>query len=194
VKPPGLTYHLKQHSSFLQKTKDEELAENQKHPGRPCSFSEVQLHAIADFARRESSEDRLVLYDDIDRFVFGSLGVSAGEDSIKAAIREARTKLVPAKTQERSRREIDPQVLHKHFVDLEMINGAPCSFVFNVDESGQQDWMDKRHLQCYIPSENPNDHLTFSVERSSHRSPVLVGISFVWKTLQTPHCCAANHN
>ena len=65
-----------------------------------------------------------------------------------------------------------------------VINGTPSICNVNVDESGQQDWIDKRNLQCYILADNPCEELTISNDRSSHRSTVLVGISLSGKLLK----------
>ena len=51
VKRPGLMYHLSKHTEFLQKTEEQKIDENNKHPGRPSSFNDEQLGRISDFVR-----------------------------------------------------------------------------------------------------------------------------------------------
>ena len=139
IKRRGLMYHFEQHSKFLKLTEEEKKDHNKLHYGRPCSFNDQQLKSIRDYVSKERTQDRLVLFEDIEKFVFGVLGLEIGEATIRAAIKDAGLKLVPAKAQERSSREIDPQCIDHYFSELAVINGTPSNFVINIDESGQQD-------------------------------------------------------
>jgi hypothetical protein len=45
---------------------------------------------------------------------------------------------------EKGRVQFDPQELQVYFEDLtRLVTGKPAAFVFNLDESGFQDWVDK---------------------------------------------------
>ena len=177
-------FHFMNHAKFLQKSEEEKRLENDSRSGRPTTFSKDQLKMIIDFVRKETSEDKLVLFEDIDRFVFSTLGIEICEMTIRTAIKAAGIKLVVAKPAERQRRELDPHIIEKYFEELKCINGTPSSLVINLDESGQQDWVDRRSQQCYVPSDHPSDHMTYSVDRSSHRSTSLVGIALSGKLLK----------
>jgi len=119
----------------------------------------------------------LVLFEDIDRFIDNCLGIEIGEDAARMAIKEAGVKIVSAKPVDRQRRDLDPEILKKYLGDLKIVDGTPSHFVYNIDESGQHDWVDKRDLKCYIAADNPAEKVTLPVDRSCHRSTALVCIS-----------------
>ena len=112
------------------------------------------------------------------------MGINARVESIKCATLEAGLKTVIAKPRERARREIDPTTIKKYFAGLSVINGTPSKFVINIDETGQQEWADKRELNYYIPSDNQATEITYAVDRSGHRSTAVVAISLSGKLLK----------
>jgi hypothetical protein len=70
------------------------------------------------------------------------------------------------------------EVIEDHFSRLaQNIANVPASFIFNIDESGFQEFADAYEIQVVVPASFPHDSVTVPVNRSEKRSRMLAAIS-----------------
>jgi hypothetical protein len=79
---------------------------------------------------------------------------------------------------EKERLECDLDEIRAHFELLDRnVTGAPAAFVFNLDESGFQDWADRLERMVIVPSACQTDKVGIPIDRYTKRSSLLVGIA-----------------
>ena len=74
---------------------------------------------------------------------------------------------------ESDRVDCDPEEIDEYFVNLENIldGSIPAPFVINIDQSGFQEWADKRNLIV------TKDEIKIPVARATKRASILAGIA-----------------
>jgi hypothetical protein len=76
---------------------------------------------------------------------------------------------------EKKRLECNMSEIRSYFEILsENITGVPAGFVFNLDESGFQDWEDRRERMVITPSIYGADSIEISVDRDTKGSSLFV--------------------
>jgi hypothetical protein len=84
---------------------------------------------------------------------------------------------VPGLPMEEQRMEVAPDQIRDYFANLpSVISGAPCHFVFNINETGHQEWADREPLKCSIPKEGQRDFVSFPVWRTGKRITLIACI------------------
>jgi hypothetical protein len=79
---------------------------------------------------------------------------------------------------EQARVNCDPAEISGFFDRLERhVEGLPSAFVFNFDESGCQDWADRRKRTVSVPGTDQKSEIAYSVDRATKRSSSLVCIA-----------------
>jgi hypothetical protein len=79
---------------------------------------------------------------------------------------------------EKQRVECDVAEIHSYFAVLsENVNDVPAPFVFNLDESGFQDWVDRRERSVIVPSTYRDDTIGMPVDRAVKRTSLLLCIA-----------------
>ena len=80
---------------------------------------------------------------------------------------------------ESDRVDCDPEEIDEYFVNLENIldGSIPAPFVINIDQSGFQEWADKRNLIVVVPADFTQDEIKIPVARTTKRASILAGIA-----------------
>ena len=75
--------------------------------------------------------------------------------------------------------DCDPEEINDYFDHLEsaLDSSIPAPFIINIDQSGFQEWADKRNLVVVVPAEVTQDEIKIPVARTTKRAPILVGIA-----------------
>jgi hypothetical protein len=70
------------------------------------------------------------------------------------------------------------------------IEGVPAHFIFNMDEMGHQEWVDRKEITCVVPHCHEGDHVNFPVTRIGKRITLIACIaldgSFLKPTIIVP--------
>ena len=80
---------------------------------------------------------------------------------------------------ENNRVDCDPEEINDYFDHLESVldGSIPAPFVINIDQSGFQEWADKRNLVVVVPAEVTQDEIKIPVARTTKRASILAGIA-----------------
>ena len=75
--------------------------------------------------------------------------------------------------------DCDPEEINDYFDHLESVldGSIPAPFVINIDQSGFQEWADKRNLVVVVPAEVTQDEIKIPVARTTKHASILAGIA-----------------
>jgi hypothetical protein len=91
---------------------------------------------------------------------------------------DPRIRSFPALPMESNRLEVTGEQVTNYFSHLfQTISGAPCHFVFNMDEMGHQDWADAKETVCYGSADSTEDRLYYPVPRTGKRITLIACIA-----------------
>ena len=87
-------------------------------------------------------------------------------------------KVVTGHPMENERIFCQPEKIDQYFDQLEEILkfGIPPEFIINIDESGFQEWVDARRLQCIVPADCNKSSVKIPRDRSTKKATLLGGI------------------
>jgi hypothetical protein len=71
----------------------------------------------------------------------------------------------------------DEEIRQWYIALAKEIKAIPSSFIFNVDETGCNDWVDKRELHVLVPSDYKYETIPLPIDRNSKRSTLTACIS-----------------
>jgi len=167
VLPATLKHHKHEHEEFLKMSAEQQCSTFRKVPGRKSLISESVSDALKNFISSHYSTQHPVnfeaIHQEAERLVRGEIGTDALHKHITQVLH---FKAVTGIPEEAQRLQVTDQQIEMYFQQLQVINGAPSSLVLNLDESGQQDWVDKRREKVYIPSSDSAKFVRFPVSRA----------------------------
>ena len=171
IERPTVQYHIN-HPFFS--------FENIPRPvGRiPLLSEDERIHLIQWIAKTHELRHPAT-YQVISEFIQDQFGKRLCLDTIRHMVYSMEElKVVTGKPMESDRIFCDSQKIDQYFCDLEacLEFGIPPEFIFNIDESGFQEWVDARNLQCVVPSSYPKTTVKIPRDRASKRSTMLGGI------------------
>jgi hypothetical protein len=113
---------------------------------------------------------------DVLDFLASVFALHINADTLRKRIRgDHELRMVEAHPMERQRVECDPGEILQYARRLATsVNGTPAAFVFNLDESGFQEWADRRESKVVVPSGFRDDSIMVPVDRNVKRSSLLV--------------------
>ena len=85
---------------------------------------------------------------------------------------------IQAQPMEPGRFNLNGSEIHNYFEKLiATISGTPAELVFNVDESGFQEWVDTKHIFACVPPACKEKIIKFPLPRNGKRATMIVGVS-----------------
>jgi hypothetical protein len=60
---------------------------------------------------------------------------------------------------------------------MEVTDGVPAHFVFNLDEMGHQDWADRTEKTRLVPADHPSKQVNVPVSRTGKRIPLMAAMT-----------------
>jgi hypothetical protein len=88
------------------------------------------------------------------------------------------TKIIIGEPKEDCRVHTSDEEIKSFYIEIsKLIRTIPSSFIFNVDEKGCSDWVDKRELQVIVPADYHSDVIDIPIDRNSKRSTLTACIS-----------------
>jgi hypothetical protein len=133
-----------------------------KKPGRPSSFS----------------KDPLTLHElqgDL-QFIFN---INISDDTLRHYLYSLpKVHMVIGKPKDSKRVLVADSDLKQWYLELQTdIKTIPAAFLFNMDETGCCDWVDKKEIHVLVPSSYKEKTIEFPVDRNSKRSTLFACVS-----------------
>ena len=70
--------------------------------------------------------------------------------------------------------EFDENIVNDYFVKLStLLKDVPIGWLYNIDETGQQDFVDSREIYVVVPKDMDTKNLKYPVDRNGKRSTVI---------------------
>ena len=146
--------------------------------GRPSFLNQKQLTLTEEFIMTCFLQKEPVSYVDLFYFFDNHFGLQLNMDTIRHIVYKFENfKTITGKPMEDERIMCDTDEIDEYFNHIEQIIGdIHSSFVYNIDESGFQDWADQREMRVIVPIDFEDDTIPISVRRNSKRTSILGGI------------------
>ena len=147
--------------------------------GRPSILSEDEKIHLIHWIKDSFVQKYPATYQKIQEFIEDRFGKKINIDTVRHMISVIDDlKIVRGIPMENDRVFCDPQKIDNYFQELEeaLMFGIPPEFIINIDESGFQEYVDAREVQCIVPAHYQKETVRVPRERNSKRSTMLCGI------------------
>jgi hypothetical protein len=116
---------------------------------------------------------------DVARYILTQWNLSIEKNTLHHLLkRDGRTKSCNGIPMEQNCLELTSQQVHAHIVRLiETVDGIPAHCVFNMDETGHQEWADRQQKTCIVPLSHEAAHVYFPVSRRGKRVTLIACIA-----------------
>lgn len=141
-------------------------------PHRPYILTEEEIEKIEELIVN-SGKDYLTI-DDIGFYVMLNFDKCPSRSTLKRTVKERIKgyKIVKVKGIEDNRYDAEYEDIKEYYKELEEeVKGVPVGFVFNLDESGQNTYVDARNIYVIVPQEE--NVTTYPVNRNIKRITLL---------------------
>jgi hypothetical protein len=147
--------------------------------GRPCVLSPEQLFHVEAFVACHFGEGMPVTFAEIATEIEEHFQIEVFPDTLRKIMkRMGWCKVILGKVLEADRASCPPEAIEEHFCTLAGIaNGIPAAMMYNVDETGFQQWVDARNQLVVVPIEYESDEIPLPVGRQGRRSSLIVALS-----------------
>ena len=146
-----------------------------KKNGRPTMLSESETIALEEIINNITKEDGFPTVVDVQDAIFENFNKVLTSATIRTILRRTKKfKIAVASPMEQARYECSTDSIKEYFNMLRKeVNDIPVGWVYNIDEAGQQDFVDSQEIHVVIPIDlNPKD-LKYSVKRDGKRSTLI---------------------
>lgn len=160
------------HKAFEKQVK---LPVDQRDNGRPSTLDEdEQLTLIEKIKSLNDSNMHPTLYD-IEQFVIEHFKKYVTTDTLRNYIIQSQQfKLVEGEPQDEDRVNVRNEDLDTYYANLaESVDGVPASLVFNMDEAGQDEYVDTHAMKVIVPSTYTHPSIKIPVRRPTKRSTIV---------------------
>ena len=147
--------------------------------GRPSLLEDQEKAQLIAWISDTFNNRYPATYQTIREFIDDRFGKQISLDTIRHIVHQAEElKVVTGVPMENERVFCNPQRIDKYFEELEsaLEFGIPPQFIINIDESGYQDWVDSRNVQCIVPAHYAKEIVKMPRDRTSKRATMLAGI------------------
>ena len=125
--------------------------------GRKPILSEIQKERLfKEIIKRYEKGDNRITFHHIKEFIYEEFNIFINSSSLSNLFSNSKKfKTIIGKPMERSRNQIDPQIIEKYFQEAEKkLNDIEHGFLFNMDEVGFQNWADRKNTKVIVPIEH----------------------------------------
>jgi hypothetical protein len=150
-----------------------------REPGRPRILSDLQLLELEVFLNDQHTQGLVVTYHVMASEIATRFGIEINTNTLRGILWKATwCKAVQGKVTDARRAACSPDEIVNYYEELgRLLNGTPAGMVFNVDESGFQDWQDAMDRVVLVPADYEGDEYPLPVERQGKRSTAIVAIA-----------------
>ena len=169
---------FKRNRGTIMKAYERSLIDKKPH-GRPPILDSNILESVIEFVHSRYDELKPASYEDIIDFLDYSHQINILPDTVRHMIRKCSClKSIIGIPMEKERIMADPEKIQNFYSELEeLIDDTPASLVFNLDESGFQEWTDRCKITVVVPISHLEERIEIPKDRSSKRSSLLVCIA-----------------
>ena len=146
---------------------------SEPHPdGRPPKLNDEELEMLHNEIIRLHSVGVKPTINDMQRFVHDSTGKNIITNTLYKIIRSnfPDFKTVTGKPMESQRFDIADEDIDNYYLRLnEAIRGVPVNLIYNIDEAGEDDFIDAKAIRVIVPSSFEHNYAEIPVKRESKR-------------------------
>jgi hypothetical protein len=148
-------------------------------PGRPHSLTPDVEKWISEVVYERYEARKPITYAELLDLLPYRHSVIISSDTLRHLVHNASTiKSIIGIPIEEERVQLDPAVIANWYADLaRRIAGVPRQFIFNVDETGCNEFADKRETRVLVPITHPKGNIAIPVDRHSKRSTLTACIA-----------------
>ena len=115
---------------------------------------------------------------DIVQYVIENIQKCISPETIRNYIINSGFNIIVGNPMEEDRAKVNDEDIDNYYDNLaHEINGTPASLIFNMDEAGEDDYVDTHSYHVIVPSEYPNKSINIPVRRKCKRSALIHCIS-----------------
>ena len=147
--------------------------------GRPVILNEEEKNILFSEINGYLANDiKPTLYDLI-QVVIEKFKKTISPDTLSRYIIESgQFRIIKGEPMDLNRYEVDDEEMKQYFVDLKnTVDGVPASLVFNMDEAGQDDYIDTHSIQVVVKSTCQDKIIQIPLRRESKRATLIHCIS-----------------
>ena len=149
--------------------------------GRPAILNESHMLMINNHVRKRLSTSDSPDLHSLQNWIYRKFSISVSTNTILRIIQNSETmKICSGIPLEELRAKVPLETIRLHYDNLSSYlkcANIPPQFVFNVDESGFQSFVDAVSIPVVVPADYPNDTVPFSVVRNGKRASLIGCIS-----------------
>ena len=148
--------------------------------GRPPKLNDKEIGILHEEIVRLHSIGVKPTINDLQRFVYDSTGKNMLTNTLFKIIhyKFEDFKTVPGKPMESQRCDVSDHDIDAYYTRLrEAIDGVPVNLVYNIDESGEDDFVDAKTIRVIVPASFDGDYAEIPVKRESKRATFIHCIS-----------------
>ena len=162
------------------KEQETKYKEGVKANGRPTLLTEEELASLKEEINKTITEEGFPTYEDVSDMIVNLFGKYIALPSVRAIVkRMSEFKVVKARPLESSRYKTNFADIKAFYLKLaEIIAEVPVGWLFNLDETGQQDFVDARDIHVVVPSNRwVSREAVYDIDRNGKRCTALHCIS-----------------
>lgn len=143
--------------------------------GRPTILTETERNQVYDEITRLFASQSYPTVRDIQMFIIEKISKSISLTSVRRLINQSNDfHFVQGIPMEEARCNIPDTEIDNYFSNLSnSVNNVPVSLVFNIDEAGEDDYVDTHSYQVIVPVDIQSSTIRIPVKRESKRSTLV---------------------
>jgi hypothetical protein len=149
--------------------------------GRPSWLTTQESELIHDFIEERFNNQQPASYSDVSDFVSREFHIEVPMKTIRQHVKSIPGfKVIEGKPMDAKRLQCDPDEINRYYDVLQNFlarDALPSALVINLDETGHDDWGDKKKHKVVVPDTYDGNQIEIPVSRESKRSTVLGAIA-----------------
>lgn len=141
------------HKSF---EKQISLPIEQRPPGRPNKLNEQEISMLMDEVKRLFDKGEFAITNDLIQYIIEETQKVISFETLRNIMVNNGFKSIVGEPMDELRTSVSDDDIEKYYDDLAiLINNAPASLVFNMDEAGEDDYIDTHPYHVFVPKDFP---------------------------------------
>ena len=143
--------------------------------GRPPLLSSEEILELEKNIEKHISEEGFPTYEDISDLIITLFNKYIALPSVRSLVHRLESfKAISAMPIEQARFKCPQEKIEEYYKQLaDSLVGVPVGWLFNLDETGQQDFVDSHQIRVVVPKDFKNDKAVYPVDRNGKRCTAL---------------------
>ena len=125
-----------------------------QQPGRPKFLTESEINLLIEEVKRLIANGEYPTLYDMVQYIIENIQKSICPETIKNYLINSGFKIIIGHPMDENRAEVNADDIDNYYSNLaENINGTPASLVFNMDEAGEDDYVDTHSYNVIVQSD-----------------------------------------